>query len=266
VPQVSKAISRLEGQLGKRLLDRTARAATPTPMGAQVLPQLEAIVRQLEQLHANTSGVPTVLRVAAGSSVAEFLFRRIPHVVPRLRIRAVQLPPPIIRGLASESYFDIAVMVAREGQLPSNWVIEPLGPLRSGLFMSPETWARWGKRALTPEEVKSLCFIVPVYCHEGSAILLEDDCPIPTSLRKMGHEAETMRLGLDLAASSDHAIFGPLVAAKAHLREGRLVHVPVAGWEVARPLSLACNGDVVSSSLQRALLQEFRDALDSDQL
>jgi hypothetical protein len=56
-------------------------------------------------------------------------------------------------------------------------------------------------------------------------------------------------------------VFGPVIAASAHLAKGDLVEIAVEGWNVSDPLSLACNGDRVSARAQRAIIAAIREGL-----
>jgi hypothetical protein len=60
-------------------------------------------------------------------------------------------------------------------------------------------------------------------------------------------------VGLDLARSTGQLIFGPAIAAHAHVARGELAEVRVRGWDVREPLTLAVNGERVRARTQKAL-------------
>jgi hypothetical protein len=92
-------------------------------------------------------------------------------------------------------------------------------------------------------------------------VAVDDDCPLPSSERRLGHEAQTIGLALELAARTDQLVFGPVIAAKRHIDGGTLVEVPVEGWNVRETLFVACNSDRVLSRVQGAILKAIRAQL-----
>ena len=60
-------------------------------------------------------------------------------------------------------------------------------------------------------------------------------------------------VGLDLVCAAGQLIFGPAIAAHAHVARGELVEVRVRNWDVREPLTLAVNGERVRSRTQKAL-------------
>ncbi len=261
--QVSKAISRLESQLKVRLLQRSARGVTLSEPAERMTPHFEEVVSRLRLVALRDSDKSPELAVAGPSYLLSVFLPVIASVQPTLRLRGIQLAPALIRSFSTHSLFDLA-LASDLDRLPSSWTGELAGDVRKRLFTTRET-----ARLLGPEHRKSIQkvrahpFIIPMYIHNEHHIPVDDGCPLPVGERTVGHEVQTIALGLDLAAISGQLVFGPVIAAQRYLAEGRLVEVEVEGWEpVAEPLYIACNADRVSARVHRSVLAGVRDALE----
>src|SRR5439155_14287766 len=148
-----------------------------------------------------------------------------------------------------------------KARLPATWVSEEVGRLRNGLFASPQLAKSLGPAPVPVAKIRELSFISPVYSHNGQYVVVDDDCPLAYGDRKLGHEAQTFGLGLDLAAASDQVVFGPVIAASGHLEHEDLVEIRVEGWNVTDALTLACAGDRVTARAQRAIIAAIREGL-----
>jgi len=182
--------------------------------------------------------------------------------LPKLRLRALQLAPALVRAHAAENLFDVALTIGVE-RLPSSWVSEYVGLLAKGLFANPALARSLGRQPVPVEALSGVPFLTPVYTSGGQFIPIDDGCPLPFGERRLGHEVQTMGLALELAAGCDQLAFGPAVAAQPYLASGALVEVRVAGWEITEALHLACNVDRVLARVQRSLLEVLRSALEA---
>src|SRR5262249_55330352 len=134
-PQVSKALARVEGQLRARLFRRTPTGVSTSAIGRRLLSEIEELVGRFRTLGQRSPRAP-VLAIAAPSYLAAAFLPAIARAVPRFRIRALELPPPLVRAYAAEGMFDLALSIGAEG-CPKGWVSERLGPVRKALFASP---------------------------------------------------------------------------------------------------------------------------------
>jgi len=257
--QVSKAIARLESAWRVRLLARTSRGVSLTDAGLRVLPHVEDAVARL-RLSFGTTQRPH-LTVAGPSSLIEAFLPALAASSPEVRLRGLVLPPQLLRANAGANLFDATLLTADVDRLPSSWVSEPVGDIRQALFATPQLAKSLGPQPVHPQKLRAVPFVVPIYNAEGRFVAVEDDCPLPFRERVVGHEAQTIGLALALAASTDQLVFGPVVAASAHVSAGRLVEVRVQGWDTRDVLYFACNGDRVLSRTQRAMVKTLRAAL-----
>lgn len=255
--QVSKAVARLEEQLGLNLLTRGARGVTVSDAGRRVVPQLEQLVKRLESLRRAEEQSPE-LTVAAPSYLNAIFLPVVAGVQPQLRLRALELPASLVRAYAAENFFDLTVLVGAT-KLPRPWVAEPIGSLRKALLATPELAARLGRQPVAPEALREIPFVSPLYQANGQLIGVDDGCPLAHGERRLGHEATSFGLGLELAVQSHQLLFGPAASARKHLDSGQLVEVEVAGWgEVTESLFLACNSERVLSRVQISIVKAFR--------
>jgi len=142
---VSKQVSRLEAQLGQKLLHRTTRALSLTEAGqllydraAQSLEALAEARQALGQLAAAPSGTLRLTtsvafgRLCIAPLIPEFLARH-----PQLKLRCSLLDRTV--DLAEEGY-DLAIRISP--RLADNLVARPLGEVTYRLCASPDYLAR----------------------------------------------------------------------------------------------------------------------------
>lgn len=255
--QVSKAVARLERVLKRTLLSRRARGVAASEEGQKIVPRLEELVERVRSLSATTDVPPELkLTVAAPSYLCAAFLPTIVAAVPDARFRGLECGNAFMRAYATENLFQIAITIGPE-DLPDTWVSAKAGEVRRGLFSSPGIAKRLGQSP----SMEALCkvpFILPVY-NSGAQFLPSDDgCPIPREKRIMGHEAATVGVGLELAAATDHLVFGPVIAARTQVLAGRLVEIKVPGWHLTENLYCHANADRVLSRVQKAVVESLR--------
>jgi len=248
--QVSKAVTRLEDQLGARLLARGARGVSLSPAAARLAPQLEDIVRRVSTLH--DSDASSELTIAAPSFLNVLLLPAIARAMPSVRVRGIEQPPALVRVYAAENIFDIALTLGAE-PFPDTWEISRIGDIRKALFATPAVAKRLGRAPVSVERLRELPFVVPIYSHNGQFVVADEGCPIAGN-RRIGHEVPTMALGLELAVATGHLVFGPTIVAKPYVDRHELVEVPVRGWDVREVLYVACNGERILARQRTAIV------------
>jgi DNA-binding transcriptional LysR family regulator len=261
--QVSKAMARLERHFGVRLLSRGARGVAPTPAGRHVIPR---IANAVEELRATTGmrddqGPAPELTVAGPSYLIANMLPSMAALLPRTRVRGIELAPAVLRSRVAENVFDVALSPGGIENRPAAWTTDGVGALRMALFARPAFAERLGPLPLTTERVKTLPFIGPAKMGGDRFVTLYDDCPLSIEERWIAHEAQTIGAGLEFASQTDHVVFGPHIAAKRYLASGAIIEVAVEGWDVREPLHVLCNGDRVLSRVRTAVVQAAQDAL-----
>lgn len=256
--QVSKAVARLEDQLGVQLLARGARGVSLTAMGIRIAPQLEEIANRVQSLHVRES--EPELTVAAPSFLNALFLPVIAELRPTFRVRGIELPPALVRAYAAENFFDMALMLGFE-RFPETWVTSAVGSVRKALFATPAVAKKLGPPPVKPEALLDIPFVCPVYNHNGQFLVADEGCPLSPN-RRLGHEVQTIALGLELASRTGQLVFGPVVVAQRHVREGLLVEVDVEGWDVREEMLVACNGERVRQRDLKELVAGIRAELE----
>jgi hypothetical protein len=190
----------------------------------------------------------------------QFLLPVVARAVPQLRVRGLEMPPTLVRAFAHANFFD-ATLLLGPVRMPTSWSATQIGDCRKALFASPRLAKTLGQQPVRPEALRDVPLISPVYSIDGHFIPVDDDCPLPASDRRAGHEVQTLGAALELAAHVDQLVFGPVFAAAHHVARGALVEVTVRGWRRRDPVYLACNVDRMLAPVQATLVSSLRTAL-----
>lgn len=256
--QVSKAIARLEDHLQMTLLARSSRGVTLSEAGRKIVPNVEIAVDKLRTMRRPSPQSALELTVAAPSYLITLFLPTIATALSGVRVRGLEMPPGLVRAYAAENIFDAALLPSGADRLPLSWTTEPVGELRKSLFASPTLAKKLGPAPLAPEILLDVPFVCPMSTADGRFVASDDDCPLSMTRRRLGHEAQTIGLALELAARTDQLVFGPTIAARRFVEDARLVAVPVQGWDVREPLYVACNSDRVLSRVQATITKAIR--------
>jgi DNA-binding transcriptional LysR family regulator len=259
--QVSKAIARLEATLRVQLMSRGARNAGLSEMGLRILPHVEAVVARLLVVGRANEGVSGELAIAAPSYLLAAFVPVIVESQPHLNVRGIELPPALLRAYSTEDFFDVCLFADGGGGLPPTWSSIPVGRLRRVLFARPDVARSLGPEPITPDRLRTLPFVCPVYYADGHLVPANDDCPLPRAERIVGHQALAVGLALELASRTGQLVFGPRIAARHYTTAGLLQEVHVEGWDVWSPLVVACNGDRVLARVQAAVIEAVKAGL-----
>ncbi|MEJ7600885.1 MAG: LysR family transcriptional regulator [Kofleriaceae bacterium] len=258
--QVSKAVSRLEDQLGMILMVRSTRGITISDDGNRILPQLTTLVQRVQELDRR-EGIDTPLAVAAPSYMINWCAPRMVEALPDQRFRAIEMAPALIRTLAAGNFFDVCLTLAAE-RLPESWISTRVGTMRRSCFATPATAKLLGPAPVPLAVMMRTPFVLPVYNANGVYVPVDDGCPLAASQRVAGHEAQTMALALEIASVTEQVVFGPLMAAYPLLVDGRIVEIEVEGWNENDPVYVSCNVDRVRAPQQRMIAEAVRTALE----
>lgn len=260
--QVSKAIARLEDHLQMRLLARSSRGVSLSESGRKIVGNVEAAVEKLRTMRRPSPQGGLELTVAAPSYLNSLFVPMIAQQIPAIRVRCLEMPPALVRAYAADNIFDVAILPSGADRLPLSWTVEALGELRKMLFAPPALARKLGHMPVNVDALRDVPWVCPISSSDGRFVAIDDDCPLETSQRRIGHEAQTIVLALELAARTEQLVFGPVVAARKLVEQGRLVPIRVQGWDVREPLHVACSSDRVLSRVQTAIAAAVRATLD----
>jgi len=260
--QVSKALDRLEKELGQPLVRRTGRGITMSDEANLAGPILEDVVSRLRLVRRKETAALPVLTCAGPTYLMTVFLPAIAAALPKRRFRAVELAPAHMRAFATERLYDIALSLGRE-RLPEAWISQSVGELTKGLFAPPALAKRLKPFPAPVERIAECSFVMPVYFANGQLAPGDDDCPLRVADRRIGHEVGTVGLALEMAARTEQLVFGPSIAAREHVMQGRLVPVPVEGWNISEALHIACHADRVLAPVQQTIVRALRSAVEA---
>jgi DNA-binding transcriptional LysR family regulator len=255
--QVSKAMARLEQLLQMRLLLRGARGVVLSADAVRATHHIEEIVRRASELRSSQTVLE--LTVAAPSFLNALFLPEIAQGLPGIRMRGIELPPALVRIYAPENLFDVAMMLGQP-QFPSSWICSRVGEIRKALYGAPAVVKRLGRQPIEPSALADTQFVVPIYAHNGQFLVADEGCPL-FQTRQVGHEVQTIALGLEMAARTDQVIFSPQMMAKDYVARGQLKVIEVAGWDVREEMYLACNSDRILEKTRVLLMQTLTQSI-----
>jgi len=261
--QASKAIARLEEQFGAPLLIRESRGIVLTAVGKSLLPRITRAVAELRagRDRDEDEGHVVPVTIAGPSYLLSSLIGPLASAHQPLHVRGLEMAPALIRARLAENVFDIAFAMGGIASLPSTWTSTQIGSIRFALFGNPAVAERIGPLPVSVDTVRGLSFICPTSQVGERMVAVGDNCPLPTTERRAGHEVHTIGTAVELAAETSNVVFGPVVAARRLVELGALVEIPVDGWDVREPVLVLCNGDRVKSCIQRAIVDATRRRL-----
>ena len=154
--RVSKAITKLERELGARLLNRSTRGLSLTEVGAAFYEHCSRVIEEAEQatqlvnlLHSEPRGVLKVTTSVAFGTL--HIAPALPEFLGRYPDLAVDMTiTDRLVDLVDEGY-DVAIRIVREPAL--NFVARQLAPVRRVVCATPEYFQRQGIPQ-TPEDLR----------------------------------------------------------------------------------------------------------------
>jgi DNA-binding transcriptional LysR family regulator len=249
--QVSKAVARIEAFIGVQLMTRSAKGVSVSLAGLRAIQQLEEIERSVRQLRQTQPDVP-VIRLAAQSSMMPTLVSVLAPAISGVRLECLELDLVRTRALASEDVYDVAIL-PDERPLGEAYSHERIGETESCLLASPACARALGQQPIPVERLDGVPFVMPALLADTRVTKGNDLCPMPFERRTHGHAASTFGAALELAARTEHVVFGPRVAARPWLNRGELIEVQVDGWQVRWALALECHTTRVQAKHARAI-------------
>jgi len=239
---VSRRVSRLEADLGTRLLSRTTRGVSPTEAGLEFKARGERILAELvearESVAQQAGGVAGRLRLSMPLTFG------IRHVAPLLGELARQHPRLEIDVEASDRYvdligerFDAAIRI---GTLKdSSLVARKIAPVHGAVLASPDYFARKGRPTSPLELTEHDCLL-----YTGTAVpdwtfrIGKRWVPVRPSGRMRSDRGETL---LEWAAAGLGIAVLPTFIASDAIRDGTVEHLlwdfpmPTQALYVVRP-------------------------------
>jgi LysR family transcriptional regulator, regulatory protein for tcuABC len=166
---LSQQISRLEGELSTRLLQRSPKGVTPTEAGLAFFREAQLVLRHAEQAaraaqQSRLSGSVSVGMAPTTAAVLGLpLIRAMRERYPDVRLHMVESLSGHLTGMLNSRQLDLAILFnAREGR---RWSVVPL--LEEKLFLIQSRRALSGKPAsrVSVSQLVGLPLILPTNVH-----------------------------------------------------------------------------------------------------
>ncbi|HEX7298294.1 MAG TPA: LysR family transcriptional regulator [Solirubrobacteraceae bacterium] len=129
-PSLSKRVASLEGKVGTRLLERSARGVALTPAGRRLYHHARPLLAAADQVGEVMVGIRqagTVVRLAASHSASEAFVAALLtslNSAQQLAVELVTANSQVVRGLVADGRADVGVAASRPNHTPNPGVRE----------------------------------------------------------------------------------------------------------------------------------------------
>ena len=239
-PAISKAIKRLEEDLGTPLFVRTTRRVALTPSGEALRSHAERILREVDDLRSDLDGrsapVQGELRIAA---MEVFSTRLLPETLtalvgkhPALIPLSYEMFPERMEALLVQGRIDVGLTVG--GGMRPELEYRALG--RSpGVLVCGRRHPLYRGGRITAQQAAEVPFVVPRFL-DAEHLPPLDQFPEHVLSRRVGATIELLQMAIELAAGGRFVAYFPEIAVGPYLRDGRLR--ALRGLPEGRPFDL----------------------------
>lgn len=263
--QVSKWVQSLEKKVGVPLLERSAAGVQPTARALELIPVFEKMSALSESMRPEQAGRKSsrLINLASSSYLSTYLLplvvKQISGADPDSKVRIIDLPPTQFIPAALRGGFDYCLHT-QELDWPSTWTTVEVGFIR---------WSIYGRKnhpvLKTPglKQVLKYPFVIPVYWTNEGTRYGDDQCPIPLSKRRKGHETATAGSAAEIVKVTDQLAFLPELIARKAEENGELEKVMMSWRPVKRPVYLSVKSSTVKQHEFGGLIELFKRVLTS---
>lgn len=237
--RVSQLLRALEQRVGARLIERTSRKVTLTPLGADFLAELEpayaALRATVDSVRATARGTEGVLRIGIQGSGSEYLTEAIElfrHRFPACVTEVVEIPLADPFGPVQRGEVDIAAVLLPMGE--SDLVLGQVFSEKPQMLAMPKGHPLAARASLSPEDLAEFSLIgvrgpAPQYWRRAQSVdVTPGGRPVP-----VGPGVGTLREGIELVAAGQGAMLLCHPTAVFHDRP-EVNFVPVTGLAHSR--------------------------------
>jgi DNA-binding transcriptional LysR family regulator len=225
-PAISKAIQRLEEDLGASLFCRTTRSVALTDAGQLLLERGERLVRDVEDArHAIEQLTGTMrgpLRVAA---MEVFSIQLVPQAIATLTAEAdavephlYEMLPHLMTDRLDKGQLDIAFTIG--GHATNSVACQCIGT-SPGVLVCGRGHALYKRGVVTKTDLQRHAFVVPAFWGQPTRPSLDqfDDVRYP---RRIGATIELLQSAVELAVSGRYLLYVPEITVRRQLAQRRL--------------------------------------------
>ena len=239
-PAISKAIKRLEADLGTPLFVRTTRRVALTPSGEALRSRAERVLREVDDLRSELDGraapVQGELRIAA---MEVFSTRLLPAALTALVTRhpalvplSYEMFPERMETLLVQGRIDVGLTVG--GGTRPELEYRALGQ-SPGVLVCGRRHPLYRGGRITARQAASAPFVVPRFL-DAEHLPPLDQFPEHLQPRRVGATIELLQMGLELAMGGVFVGYFPEITLRPYLRDGRLR--ALRGLPEGRPFDL----------------------------
>lgn len=225
-PAMSKAIKRLEEDLGVDLFRRTTRQVVLTERGRILFDHCRQVFRQIDDMRravdATDDSVRGDLRIAAMEVLSIYLLpnalARVLREHPDVRPRSYEMTPErMVAGLTNGD-IDVAFTI---GDQPSTGVTRRLLARSEGVLVCGRDHPLYEGGEVDAAALDTHPSVVPRF-FEREYLTTLDQFPDDVYPRRVGATIELMQMGVQLAIDGAYLGYFPEVSIRCYLADGRL--------------------------------------------
>jgi DNA-binding transcriptional LysR family regulator len=257
-PAISKAIKRLELELGVDLFVRSTRRVVLTPTGETLRLHAERVLREVEALRAGVEGKPEEVRGELRIAAMEvFSTQLLPEALgqlvkrhPGVRPMTYEMIPERMEELLAQGRLDVGLTIG--GGTRPDIHYQQLGH-SEGVLVCGRGHPLYRRGRITRAGLATFPSVAPRFLGAEHLPPLDQFPDVP---RNVGATIELLQMGIALAASGQFLGYFPRITVDAQLREGSLK--ALRGLPQGRPFDLrALTRAGISSRPAAALLIEL---------
>ncbi|WP_010289160.1 LysR family transcriptional regulator [Kurthia massiliensis] len=257
-PALSRAIMRIEEELGVTLFDRNGRSIRLNKFGELFLESTNRIVLEMETVKtrlSEMSGIETGevtlgFLHTVGATYLSLFMKHFKETHPNVRVKLVQNNSQALKTLLSQGIIDLCMTTPVATEKNIDW--QPL--LTEELFVTlPKMHLLAGRSSLKVSELKEETFIL---LKEGFALrhLANDllaEAGVQASISFEGEEVQTIasfvaaNLGISFLPKLEHLAFDDLV------------QIPIEGKKAERQIGICWNKEVVETAVVREMKEQL---------
>lgn len=262
-PAISKAIRKLEDELGAMLFARTTRRIVLTDQGEllrararRIFEEVDGMRRDLDDAGAALRGE---LRVGAMEVFSIFLLPRAitglvqkhPAIVPQCH----EVIPGRLEALLAEGRLDVGFTIG--GGAPKAIELRVLGR-SAGVLVCGRGHPLYAKGRVRPPDLRRHPSVVPRFLGMEHLPVL-DQFPERAHPRAVGATIELLQMGVQLAIDGAYLGYFPEISVRPYLEDGRLRRLE--GLRQAAPFELCAwtRGGFAPRAAVKALIDEVAD-------
>lgn len=264
-PAVSKAVKKLEAELGQALFKRSTRHVTLTPAGALLLERCRKIFDELDLLHAELElGASTPRGELSIAAMEVFSIQLLPQALamlvgehPAVVPVVHEMIPEKMLAAIGEDRLDLGFSIGARST--ERVECEPLGRSR-GILICGRSHPLYTQGRVRARDLREHPSVVPRFW-EAESLPPLDQFPEDRFFRRIGARIELLQMELALVLSGKFLGFVPEITVAEELAQGRLKALRGIDFGVDFELSLMSRRGSLQKPAARILIRHVRELM-----